>query len=217
MIRHCKLALLLFLISGSLLAAPDAVRHAPTSPSAAAFQVIKVIDAMRVEEHWIAGIHVNWETGLPDGRAETLEGKHTHCSAFVAAAAKRLGVYILRPPEHGQRLLANAQHEWLAREGAREGWVALAGAIDAQSRANAGDLVVAVYRNHDDDRPGHIAIVRPGDRDPEDIDRDGPLITQAGGHNYRSTTLRQGFSGHPAAWERHEVRFYAHAVTRSPS
>ena len=61
---------------------------------------------MGVESKWIAGEHVYWDTGLPTGVPETSPGKHTHCSAFVAAAAKNLGVYILRPPEHGQKLLA---------------------------------------------------------------------------------------------------------------
>ena len=60
------------------------------------------LDQMGVETKWQAGIHVNWDTGLPDGIPERRPGRHTHCSAFVAAAAKRLGIYILRPPEHGQ-------------------------------------------------------------------------------------------------------------------
>ena len=83
-----------------------AARPADTvTPQAQA--VSKVLDAMGVESKWIAGEHVYWETGLPTGVPETSPGKHTHCSAFVAAAAKNLGVYILRPPEHGQKLLAN--------------------------------------------------------------------------------------------------------------
>ena len=94
-----------------------AARPADTvTPQAQA--VSKVLDTMGVESKWIAGEHVYWETGLPTGVPETSPGKHTHCSAFVAAAAKNLGVYILRPPEHGQKLLANAQNEWLAEEGA---------------------------------------------------------------------------------------------------
>jgi hypothetical protein len=67
-------------------------------------------------------VHVDWQTGLPDGKTEHFEGKHTHCSAFVASAAKQLGVYILRPPEHGQILLANAQYDRLAAAGQASGW-----------------------------------------------------------------------------------------------
>jgi len=170
------------------------------------------LDGTRVEELWPAGVHVAWETGVPDGRPEKTPGKHTHCSAFVAAAAKRLGVYILRPPEHGQVLLANAQYDWLAGEGAARGWREVRGGREAQESANRGLLVVATYRNRSDDKPGHIAIVRPSGKSPAQIGAEGPQITQAGGTNYLSTTLRQGFAGHPAAFGRREVRYYAHAV-----
>jgi hypothetical protein len=124
-----------------------------------------------------------------------------------------LGVYILRPPEHSQILLANAQYDWLAREGARRGWTPLADAIEAQNHANLGDLVIAVYRNPHNDKPGHIAIVRPNDKTVADLEHDGPQVTQAGTTNHQSITLRRGFSSHPLAWtEGHDVGFYAHAV-----
>lgn len=92
---------------------------AEVAPAAA--RLATSVDALDVEHHWPAGVHVNWETGVPDGKPESGEGKHTHCSAFVAAAAKRLGIYILRPPQHGQVLLANAQYDWLAAEGQQQG------------------------------------------------------------------------------------------------
>ena len=83
-----------------------------------------VLDDMNVESLWIAGQHINWETGKPDrGGDYEGPGNHTHCSAFSAAAAKRLGIYLLRPPEHGQLLLANAQSKWLESAAAeKEGW-----------------------------------------------------------------------------------------------
>ncbi|MFX7052567.1 hypothetical protein ABTH91_21265, partial [Acinetobacter baumannii] len=65
-----------------------------------------------VVEKWLAGHHINWETGEPDNPNATKEIK-THCSAFVAAACKQLNIYILRPPQHAQELLANAQFDWL--------------------------------------------------------------------------------------------------------
>jgi hypothetical protein len=217
--RPLRVFLLLALIAAcwvseplAALAALAAGDDAITPPTPEALKNFQTIDAMEVERHWPAGVHVDWETGTPDGRPGTPGGKHTHCSAFVASAAERLGVYILRPPEHSQALLANAQYDWLAREGTRRGWAPLAAAIDAQNRANLGDLVVAVYRNHHDDKPGHIAIVRPEDNTVANIEHDGPQITQAGSTNHRSITLRLGFAGHPLAWEGHEVRFYAHAV-----
>ncbi len=81
--------------------------------------------------------------------------------------------------------------------------------MEAQNRANQGDLVVVVHRNPDPHRHGHIAIVRPDPKSVADIEREGPQITQAGLTNYRSTTVSIGFQ---RAWERHDVRFYAHAI-----
>ena len=175
-------------------------------------QLAATIDALDVENRWPAGTHVHWETGVPDGKPEVSAGKHTHCSAFVAAAAKRFGIYILRPPEHAQILLANAQYDWLANEGEKQGWRPVHTDAEAQSYANRGFFVVATYKNHHDDKPGHIAIVRPSNKSDAAIRVEGPQVTQAGGTNYKSTSLRQGFAGHPAAWDHHEVRYYAHAV-----
>jgi hypothetical protein len=175
-------------------------------------QIFREIDAMGVESRWIAGERVHWESGLPTGVPETSPGKHTHCSAFVAAAARKLGIYILRPPEHGQKLLANAQNDWLAEEGAAHGWRKLADAREAQAAANRGMLVVASYRNHHDDRPGHIAIVRPGTKTSEQIAAEGPDVTQAGSVNATSISIKAGFAGHPAAWRDNEIAYYAHEL-----
>ena len=192
-------------LSGVAPAAED-----PVTPQAQ--QIFREIDAMGVESKWIAGERVYWESGLPTGVPETSPGKHTHCSAFVAAAAKKLGVYILRPPAHGQQLLANAQNDWLAEEGAAHGWRRLANAAEAQAAANRGMLVVASYHNHHDDRPGHIAIVRPGNKTPEQIAAEGPDETQAGSVNSTSISIKAGFAGHPAAWRDNEIVYYAHEV-----
>jgi hypothetical protein len=170
------------------------------------------LDSMGVETKWIAGAHVDWETGLPDGVAEKLPGRHTHCSGFVAAAAEKLGVYILRPPEHGQELLANAQNEWLAIEGRAEGWRPLDGPVDAQNAANRGLLVVASYHNHNSDKPGHIAIVRPGDKSVEKLLAEGPDVIEASTINESSISVKAGFAGHVYAWGNDEIDYYAHAV-----
>src|ERR1700710_1307097 len=78
--------------------------------SAAGQRLLGVLDASNVESLWLAHEHVNWETGEPDKDADYEgPGKATHCSAFAAAIGKRVGVYMLRPPDHGQILLANAQ------------------------------------------------------------------------------------------------------------
>jgi hypothetical protein len=180
--------------------------------SPAATQLFDRIDGLQVESRWPVGQHVHWESGLPDGKPEIAPGKHTHCSAFAAAAAKGAGIYLLRPPEHPQALLANAQYDWLSSAGQSQGWRPVESGLEAQRLANRGLFVVAVYKNHHDDKPGHIAVVRPSEKDGRAIAREGPQITQAGGTNYRSTALRTGFAGHPAAWKKQEVRYFAHSV-----
>ena len=194
----------------SLLLAYAHLAQAALSPDAE--RLIALLDSADVEHRWPAKLHVDWETGIPDGKPEHGTGKHTHCSAFVAAMAKRLGIYILRPPDHSQVLLANAQYEWLDADGPKMGWRRLNDAGEAQAAANRGQLVLVAYRNHHDDKPGHIAIVRPSEKSEQQLRDEGPEITQAGGHNYRDTNMRVGFGNHPAAFIGSEARFYAHAI-----
>ena len=66
-------------------------------------------------------------------------------------------------------LLANAQNEWLGSEGAAQGWRHLKDGQEAEDEANHGELVVASYHNHHDNKPGHIAIVRPSAKSAEAI------------------------------------------------
>jgi hypothetical protein len=177
-----------------------------------AVRMIQAVDRLDVEHRWLAGQHVNWRTGLPDGRPERGTGKHTHCSAFVAAAADRLGLYILRPPEHSQVLLANAQYDWLLGQGAGSGWLRLNDASDAQAYANRGWFVVAAYKNGNSKKPGHIAMIRPCHKSADLIYQEGPQITQAGAVNYRSTSLKNGFAEHPSAFADNRILFFAHEL-----
>jgi hypothetical protein len=204
--KHLKLW-----IFGVALAAVSQFARADITP--AAQRLAERIDSLDVEHHWPVGAHVHWETGVPDGKPESGAGKHTHCSAFVAAAAKHAGIYILRPPEHPQVLLANAQFDWLAGDGRAQGWTPLDSGVDAQRYANQGWFVVASYRNIHDDKPGHIAIVRPSVKPVNAILQEGPQITQAGTVNYRDVPLRVGFAGHPLAWSHQTIRYYAHPVS----
>jgi hypothetical protein len=87
--------------------------------------------------------------------------------------------------------------------------VADAGA--AQAAANAGDLVVAVIRNVDG-KPGHIAIVLPGDLDAATLAGRGPDVMQAGETNSVRIALATGFKGHRKALREGGLRYYAHAV-----
>src|SRR5277367_3758868 len=116
------------------------------------------LDGTHVETRWIANHHVIWQTGQRNGPAEGDPAHHTHCSAYVAAAALYLDIYILRPPNHGQLRLANAQVSWLSGVGTESGPTAVEagwshigksganGVLDkAVAAANAGKLVVAGY------------------------------------------------------------------------
>lgn len=176
-------------------------------------RLLAVLEGMNVESLWLAHEHINWETGEPDkGEDYTGPGRSTHCSAFAAAAGKRLGVYMLRPPEHGQILLANAQAAWFrSAAGIQAGWRAVRDAHDAQSLANRGNLVVVVYESPDAHRPGHIAIVRPAHRPVRLLEENGPEIIQAGQRNHVKTSTKVGFLAHPGAWPGGVV-YYAHAV-----
>lgn len=181
--------------------------------TAAGQRLAATLDGMNVESLWLAHEHVNWETGEPDrGGDDEGPGNHTHCSAFAAAAAKRLGVYLLRPPEHGQMLLANAQADWLSgAAGQKAGWQTVADKRVAQRQANQGNLVLVVFPNPDKHEPGHIAIVRPSEKSLEALNENGPQTIQAGNQNYTSTNVRMGFRNHPGAWP-DGVRYYVHLL-----
>ncbi|HEX4342949.1 MAG TPA: hypothetical protein VH255_06140, partial [Verrucomicrobiae bacterium] len=159
------------------------------------------LDSLHVEQLWLPKLSVNWRTGEPDGRIDTGKGSHTHCSAFAAAASEKLGVYLLRPPEHSADLLANAQQDWLRGRGTNFGWQAVSTPQAAQQLANEGQLVMVTCKNLNPDASGHIAIVRPCAKSDAEIQAEGPQIIQAGGHNYISTTTKEGFKYHPGAFE----------------
>jgi hypothetical protein len=146
----------LTLVAALLLPLTAAPEHAaccgPITP--AGQRLAATLDSMNVESLWQANQHINWETGMPD-RGANYEGpgNHTHCSAFAAAAAKRLGIYLLRPPQHGQQLLANAQAEWIASPAGREaGWRLVPNTREtmhmAQHLANQGNLVLGQFHSY---------------------------------------------------------------------
>jgi hypothetical protein len=166
-------------------------------------------DAMDVEHHWLPGYRVDWLTGEP----VTAKRGATQCSAFAAAACQRLGVYLLRPPDQGRMMLANAQAAWLPREGVEQGWRPVADPFQAQSLANQGVIVVAVIPGANPRLSGHIALVRPADKPEALVADEGPQVIQAGAENAASTSLRQGFRHHPGAWNSakdYGVAFFAH-------
>ena len=176
-------------------------------------QLAATLDGMDVESKWLAHEHVNWQTGEPDRGGENEgPGTHTHCSAFAAAAAAKFSLYLLRPPEHGQVLLANAQADWLASEaGSHAGWRKVPDGAAAQRLANQGSFVLVLYQNPDRHVPGHIAVVRPSTKSARALEENGPEIIQAGEHNHAKTNVRLGFENHPGAWPA-GVLYYVHAL-----
>ena len=174
-----------------------------------------ILDDSDVSHRWLAGWHVDWRTGVKDRTEPGGPEAKTHCSAFAAAMADRLRIYVLRPPQHSQGLLANAQMRWMRDHGAEHGWRALGSYVEAQAAANRGELVLEAFENPDRHKPGHIAIVRPSDQTRAELDRDGPQETQAGEQNAVSTTTATGFRHHRGAWQpmgTGALRYYAHVV-----
>jgi hypothetical protein len=172
-----------------------------------------VLDGMNVESLWLVHEHINWQTGKPDKDADYEgPGTATHCSAFAAAVGQKVGVYLLRPPEHSQIQLAYAQPIWFHSDQARQaGWRPVDGPKQAQTLANQGNLVVVAYENPDPKKNGHVAIVRPAPRPQRLLDESGPLIIQAGQHNYRSASAKTGFQATPGVWPK-GVHYYMHAI-----
>lgn len=204
--------LLLALIAGAPAGALASPCCGPVTEAGARLAVY--LDSTGVDRLWLPGFKVNWETGAAISAWDD-DKPHTHCSAFVASIAKRLGVYVLRPPDHSAVLLANAQMGWLrSPEAVADGWRPLPDATAAQTRANLGELVLAAFENPDPHRPGHIAIVRPSDIDSAALSAEGPLVIQAGGHNAFSEPLARGFANHRGAWIAGggSVRFFAHRL-----
>jgi hypothetical protein len=212
---------LLLVLAMLLCGTPAALAQPCCGPITPAGQALAAfLDHTGVEHLWRSGWHADWRTGRVDRPVPGGREAKTHCSAFAAAIAARLGVYILRPPQHPQELLANAQMRWLVDRGAAAGWRPIENPVLAQSLANRGYLVVAAYINPNPYRPGHIAILRPSEKSRAALDRDGPDETQAGERNYLSVPLRQGFRHHPGAWPPDgpdAVRFFVHKVMRWPA
>jgi hypothetical protein len=191
-------------------------------------QLDAILDDMDVEGLWQSGQYVYWQTGItmpvPPPASEGYETE-THCSAFAAAAALKLGVPLLHPnpaPKFvPEKHLANAQAKWL--ETLPQGWQSVSGPVEAQNLANQAYFVLISYFNPNVSssgvpESGHIQVVRayPGRTDAE-LKSEGPQITQAGVVNYKSATAAHGFgSGYSATYSPYpwpdNVQYYAHAA-----
>ena len=167
--------------------------------------------SLNVENLWLPGNAVDWLTG----KADTSTDGATHCSAFVAAACERLNTYILRPPEHSQTFLANAQFDWLQTpQAAQDGWVLITSTdmykifSIAQDMANSGYVVTAVIKNPDSTASGHIALVMPGQISPDSLNKNGPFVIMSGNTNYNCVSLYTGFYRHIISWPERTIWFY---------
>lgn len=175
------------------------------------------LDSMNVEALWQAGQYVYWQSGVampsPPPSAEGYE-KDSHCSAFAAAVALRLGVPFLNPPP--EKLLANRQAQWLQTQ--PSGWRSVPGPIEAQDLANQGYYVVISYENPNPSESGHIQIVRAHHiRSTAELESVGPRIIQAGKVNFNSATAAEGFSSgyapsYPSYPWPNNVKYYAHEM-----
>ena len=119
--------------------------------------------------------------------------------AFVAAAAKRLWIYIPRPPQQVRSCSPTPRTNGWRKAAPRRMAGGQRGCGGAQALANRGDFVVASYQGHDERQPGSIAIVLPGERSEAYIE-EGPNVIRAGTVNSASISLKSGFAGHPHAW-----------------
>ncbi len=172
-----------------------------------ALKLSKLLDSVHLDRLWLKGYNVNWLTG-----ESTSKGGATHCSAFAASFADKLGIYFLRPPQHSQTLLANAQCDWLATDSAKGlGWTKVATALEAQNLANKGYLVMVGYKNPVASSSGHMAVIRPYIKTLTLLSQEGPQETQSGDINSTSISVKNGFSSHPLAWP-NGVIYYQHAV-----
>jgi hypothetical protein len=168
------------------------------------------LDSLQVEDYWSMDTNVNWLTGAPgpldSGPNQTI-GAETHCSAFAAAVADLMNIYILRQPQASDLNLANHQAMWLATN--TMGWTNVVTPVEAQHLANSGNLVVASYENPDTNVSGHIAVLRPSNRTDVSVNLLGPEECQSGSTNYNDTVMTTGFPGQfPES-----ILFYSHAVT----
>lgn len=177
-------------------------------------QLSRLYKSMDIEHLWQSGKHVDWETGVADNPYAT-SGIKTHCSAFAAAACKKMGIYLLRPPEHSEILLASAQFDWLKSESAHNlGWRQISDPnllnvyIKAQDYANKGMMVVASYKNINPYKPGHIAIVTPSNLSVEEVSKKGPKLIMSSNKNYSSIDFIDGFKRHIKSFPEKDILFF---------
>ena len=102
-------------------------------------------------------------------------------------------------------------------EGKSQGWEAVESGWEAQKQANRGRVVVAVFKEADAKKSGHIAAIRPSETTEEKVREEGPKIIQAGRNNYVDASLKEGFKHHDGAFAGGKIKFFAHDCALSES
>lgn len=136
--------------------------------------LLDLVTAMDVESNYAFAAKVVLQ---PDGTSLHA----TFCNCYVSTVTAALGCPI--PPK-----LANKQHAWLKREGAKAGWVPCDQSA-ALHFALRGQPTVAVWTNPTGG-PGHIALVVPA---PNEADKDDIWVSSAGRHNHIACPLETSF------------------------
>ena len=190
-------------------------------------RLLEFLDGLPVTTRWLSGHHVVWQTGQQNVLQGGGPAAETHCSAFVAAVALMLDIYLLRPPNHGQEFLADAQADWLNGTGDAPGptakgtgWIVLgtadivAAKAAAAERAGRGQLVLAIYHAPPDPGTGqpvsgHVCIVLT--QQPPQDDQSTLNVMSVGEHNWPKVEIETAFRDHPLAWPS-RVHFYAHGT-----
>ena len=190
MFSHMPLLILLFSLSaGTWLP----VNGQAISVTSAGNDLAALLDSLNVGSKWQKGIHIAWFSGEPNNPVAKFETA-THCSAFAAAVAERLGVPILHPPVHAQNLLASPQHRWLENEGQQFGWRMATDFVDLQTSANQGKLALISKESLVVSSPGHIAVVRPNTvYNLTFLQQNGPQVAQSGSTNSPNITASISF------------------------
>jgi hypothetical protein len=213
--------------------AQAAALPAPAYTPAGGPRLAEFLDCLPLATRWIHNHRVVWQTGQQKAPESQGTSEETHCSAFIAAVALMLDRYILRPPNHGEDGLANAQAAWFAGEATFPGptakeshWIALGSSGDAAAlkaavdAANLGQLVVAIFNaqpvgtpggkpHPDSDDHGHACIVRP--QSAAAVGDDGPHVMSVADDNRPDTPMKTAFHAHPGAWP-DRIKLYARST-----
>lgn len=125
------------------------------------------------------------------------EHSNTYCNIFAWDVTKAMGVEIPHwydensgletPLGEGIEMSANRMDAWFDAHGAEHGWRGIS-AAEAAIAAASGHPTLALWRNPNPSRSGHVALIRP-ESEPGEL-----LIAQAGASNFSMGRYEDVFS-----------------------